>query len=304
MCLVANPQRYIQSVSDSLLLFTHSVLPALFPFFFFSKLFTLLGGGYILGKTLSKPTKLLFGTPPICGYIFCMSIMCGYPMGSKLIKDMHDNCLISPSSVWRISAFCSTSGPIFVLGTIGAVMFKNTLIGLYALICHILGAMLNGIIFRKKTMQNNDFLPFVKVDNILYTCVNDSIFSVLVVGGWIAIFGMICDVLVDLKIIDLLSIPLSKILSLISAPTSLARPILLGTVELTRGCKELAMLGLDTKIVLPYLVGLLSFGGLCISMQSMTYLGSCGLSWKKFLITKACQTLISIGLAFIICQLI
>ncbi len=301
VCLVTNPQRYIQSVSSSLILFVHSVLPALFPFFFFSKLFTMLGGGYMLGKALSKPTRTLFHTPPICGYIFCMSIMCGYPVGSKLIKDMHENNLISSADAWRISAFCSTSGPIFVLGTIGALMFKDNMLGVYALVCHILGAMLNGIIFRQKTSKNTTFSPFVRADNILHTCMSDSIFSVLIVGGWIAIFGMICDVLIDIKVIDFLSLPLSKILDFLSLPTTLARPLLLGLIELTRGCKELSMLGLGTKIVLPCVVGLLSFGGVCISMQSMTYLHSLGISWRRFLLTKTSQTVVSVLLALLLC---
>ncbi len=255
----------------------------------------------MLGRALSKPTKALFHTPPICGYIFCMSIMCGYPVGSKLLKDMHDNDLLPTTDIWRIGAFCSTSGPIFVLGTIGVLMFNDSHIGVYALICHILGAILNGIVFRPKANKNTEFFPFQKVDNILSTCISDSVLSVLFVGGWIAIFGMICDVLIDIKVIELLALPLSKVLSLLSLPTSIAQPILLGLIELTRGCKELSMLGLDIKIVLPCLVGLLSFGGLCISMQSMTYLHSLGISWRRFLLTKTSQAVLSVLLALLLC---
>ena len=52
ICLVADPKRYIASVYNGMLLFATSVAPALFPFFFFTRILTSVGTAQILGDAL------------------------------------------------------------------------------------------------------------------------------------------------------------------------------------------------------------------------------------------------------------
>lgn len=73
MCAVLiNPERYLSSVKDGVILFWAAVLPALFPFFFFTRMLTGLGFPETIGKFFEKPVKFLFHTPPISAYIFFM----------------------------------------------------------------------------------------------------------------------------------------------------------------------------------------------------------------------------------------
>ena len=46
-----------------MLLFAKNVAPALFPFFFFTKLLTGLGGANAMGKLLKKPISRLYNAP-------------------------------------------------------------------------------------------------------------------------------------------------------------------------------------------------------------------------------------------------
>jgi nucleoside recognition membrane protein YjiH len=65
--LVIYPERYIQSVQDGLKLFVISVLPALFPFFFFSKILSALDVASSMGRFIKKPLNKLFHSPPVGG---------------------------------------------------------------------------------------------------------------------------------------------------------------------------------------------------------------------------------------------
>ena len=61
MCAVLiNPERYLSSVKDGVILFWAAVLPALFPFFFFTRMLTGLGFPETVGKFFEKPVKFLF----------------------------------------------------------------------------------------------------------------------------------------------------------------------------------------------------------------------------------------------------
>ena len=186
--LVVNPSRYIASVSRSLILFAKAVLPSLFPFLFFSSLLTCVGGGYLLGKVFAKPVSKIFHAPPVSGY----------PVGSKIICDLYQSGMLTREDAKRITAFCSTSGPLFILGTVGATLFQSPYLGWVLLSCHVLGTLINGIIFRPKKQDFSPILPTVQaVDSLLDACIKNSVNTILAVGGYITIFGMIGDVLVD-----------------------------------------------------------------------------------------------------------
>ena len=128
--LIINPAKYMNSITVGLKLFSVSVLPALFPFFFFSKILTSLDVASSFGKAIQKPLRKIYNAPPITGYIVVMSMMSGYPLGAKLVSDCFSLGIIDENEAKSISTLASTSGPLFILGTIGASMLNNSLVGL------------------------------------------------------------------------------------------------------------------------------------------------------------------------------
>ena len=88
LILVIFPDVSGKSFLDGLLLFSYSVLPTLFPFLFITKMLTDLGMIEKITKAINKPFKLLFGTNGIAFYVFIMSIICGYPIGAKILSDL------------------------------------------------------------------------------------------------------------------------------------------------------------------------------------------------------------------------
>lgn len=308
ICLVSNPQKYIQSVKDGLLLFANNVAPALFPFFFFTKLLTGLGFADYLGKVGGKPLQKLYNCPKCSSYVFMMSVVSGYPVGSKLISDLHGSNLITTKDAKSISSFTSTSGPLFVVGTVGTLMLGSPVYGYICFCCHLLGSLTNGLIYRQKDCQNtiSTALPHANCnhDKLLGDSINSSIISVLAVGGYIAIFSMVVDVLASVGLIALLSKPLAGLLSLFNQPPEIAKGVIICCIEITRGCYELSKCGVDIVTLLPYVTAMLSFGGLSICMQSSTFLNSCGVKTSYFLLTKLTQALVTFAITFFLCMLL
>ena len=89
IALVVRPDKLMDSCYKGLLLFAVNVLPALLPFFFFSKILTSLNFADDLGRLLGKPFIKLYGVPPCASYVFSMSVISGYPIGAKLISDLY-----------------------------------------------------------------------------------------------------------------------------------------------------------------------------------------------------------------------
>ncbi len=290
------------AVSDGLKLFAVSVLPAMFPFFFFSKLLTSLGAAESLSSLTKKPTALLFNAPEVGGYVFAMSLLCGYPIGAKMVADCYESGLCSQSGAKKLIAFTSTSGPLFVLGTVGLSMFNNYTVGVVILISHYIAAVINGLIFRGKKALDNTPLPLIpkQKDSALAEAINSSIFSVAAVGGYIAIFNMAITALKDLELLNIISLFLLKI----NIPYNVSEGIVSGIIEVTRGALVLSTSGSALVITVPIAAMLVSFGGLSVTLQSLTFLSKCKIKASYYLLTKITHALvtavIALGLSLIL----
>ena len=70
-----------------------------------------------------------------------ISTVSGYPIGAKLASELRNNNEISRYEAQRLVSFCSTSGPLFMVGAVAIGMFNNPTIGYIMLICHYLGSL-------------------------------------------------------------------------------------------------------------------------------------------------------------------
>lgn len=317
--LIINPSRYIQSAYNGFILFATAVLPALFPFFFFSKILTAIGTANTLSCFMRSPIKLIYNTPPSSGYILVMSLISGYPIGASLTAIYYEQGYITSHDARTITAFCSTSGSLFIVGTVATQMFHNKSYGYILLLAHYCGAFINGLLYRRritKTVRENykdslackasfgecvkSFVPPVNNDvndNVISTAISNSVTSILVVGGYIAIFSIIIDVCADLKIIDVFV----NFFMLFRIPDDVAQSLITGMIEITRGCLHASTLEYSPLLVLPLTCAIISFGGVAVGMQSITFLSRCGVSSGQYFLRKLTQAIISAGICFLIC---
>lgn len=301
LLIISKPAIFSNATISGLKLFYGSVLPGLFPFMFLTKLLTELGTVFKITKRLSGASRKLFGTPGVSLYCFFMSILSGYPIGAKIIQDLYSKNLITEEDAKRMSIFCTTSGPIFVIGAVGAQMLKNYKLGIILYISHILSSLILGIVynllFKNKSLNQTRivFSTNKKSENIFTSCLLETINSLFLVGGYITIFYLISEVLDLLNIFLTLSTILGKILPNVSSET--IKGFLFGLIEVTRGVKELSLLKTPN---IPAICGLISFSGISIIMQSLSFLKTAKIKAHNFILSKCVLMIFSI----IICKLL
>lgn len=303
LLIISKPEIFSKSTIKGLSLFFYSVLPGLFPFMFLTKMLTELGTVFKISKRFSPISQKLFGTPGVSLYCFFMSILSGYPIGAKIIYDLYNKNLISDEDAKRMSIFCTTSGPVFVIGAVGVGMLHSFKLGILIYISHIASSLICGIaynlIFKSKNQAQTKlvFATNSQKNNIFSTCLSETINSLFLVGGYITIFYLISEILDILQIFSFLSSILSPVFSKLNISNLELKNIFFGIVEVTRGAKELSLISNPN---IPVICALISFSGISIIMQSLAFLKHAKIKAHNFIFTKCVQFIFSL----LICKLI
>ena len=275
-CMLLSPAKFISQALNGISAWSLNVLPSILPFMFFTKLLSSLDCMPTITKPFSKVCKKLFKTPPISAYTFLMAILSGYPVGSKMVADLYIQRKITQEEAFKMTSFCSTSGPMFIVGAVGIGMFKSSKIGYILFISHLVGALINGIAFRNfklksktETTRNESQVPTPLQSTSLSDIITNSTFSILSVGCIITIFFVVIECFAPL--FYLFSPPLSAFFQ--------------GTIEITKGCFELA------QLPYPFLATtltsfIISFGGISTIVQSVTMLEKVKMPVKLFVFQK------------------
>lgn len=303
ICLMAlSPQKYMNSLIAGTQMFFFHVFPALFPFLILTKLLNAFRGGQTLDKILRKPLQKLYGLPPSTGYTFFLSILSGYPVGATLIADFYNQGRIDENQARYMASLCSTSGLIFIVGTVGSSMFRNTGLGYTVYLAHIVAAMLCGLLFCRKNRKINILSQNINLNieqnNItLADCVYESVISVLLIGAYISIFYMLTDMLLISGIFKPCIDTLTSALSTLGLPEAISRGLLTGFFEITRGCKELAACA-DPTIAAVAACALISFGGVSINMQAMAFLSRAKIKTRTYFLYKCVHAVLSVPICY------
>lgn len=295
-CMIIYPERYIPSAKKGILLWANNVLPCLFPFFFCTTTLSKLGSLKSFRKSKLKTTEKIFRLSETIKYVFLTSITSGYPVGAKMISDLKQCGEIDKDEATRAACLCSTSGPVFVCGTVGATMLGDKKTGFTILFYHIISAIICGIIVRNygnfKT-DHNVYKLNKNNDNSLYDCIYSSVISVLTVGGFICLFYILSDIVTDFKILS----PATYLASLF-LEKDVANGLIKGILECTNGCHILS--SIKTREAVACICSLISFGGISVLMQSIVFLKKADVNLKVFLTSKIIQAAISFSLCYLL----
>lgn len=290
LLIAINPEPYIFTTLKGFSIWAKIVLPSLFAFFIFTKLFMQEKFSIPIFNFLNVPFNKIYKSGKVSGYVFIMSAISGYPLGAKLTSEFFNNDIITKEEALRLIPYTSTSGPMFIIGSIGASLFKNYTLAIIILISHFLGALINGLIYKKMIFKqsfyfNSNFTktkqPITKetLNEIMY----NTIISCLMVGGYIALCFTILELLTNINLFQGLS---NIINSFLPSNSYVADGFLKGIVELTNGCVSLSEGIYPLKTLAVVLSMIVSFGGLSIHLQSHMFLSKCGIKYKYFLLTK------------------
>ncbi len=292
--------KYRLCVLDGISLWFFTVVPALFPYFFLSSMLSKAKPLNKIGLFLSPFTKKIFKTNGLCGYAFLISIISGYPIGSKTVSDLKLSGLISSVEAERSSVFCSTSSPAFLISLVGTVMANSLLFGVFLFLTHIFSAFLVGFIFSFYKPNNKESCSIqksnlsVNSDNVLYESAYSSVISILIVGALITVFYLLTEILISLKIL----LPIQKLFSFLFSNEHIGLGLTLGILESTRGLKTLLSAPI-TLFTLPIASFICGFGGLSVIFQSIAYLKKAKIKTAPFLLGKLLTAFVNFIIGFI-----
>lgn len=289
--LLLFPQNELYACTHALVLWSGSVVPALFPVMILSQLlistnilyFILKPVAFLCGRFLHLS---FYGT-----YALLLGYVCGYPMGVKTIADLEDERLLSQEEGRFLATFINNVSPGFLSGYVCTELLQKPETAPACMII-IYGASLTYGTVTAIFQKNADTLPpyaketIVQPDQkshlsflmLLDRTLEDSILQLLKIGGYMVLFSV-----------------LSSITCVFSFLPETAMVLLSATLEISCGAQQITLLACSAFLKGILLTASLSFGGLCSAFQSSSFLQRAGIPLPKYIKAKAMISLIALA---------
>ena len=280
--MVIFPSIALCSARKGISLWLSNVLPALLPFFICANFLQDIGVIRIFRSGV---------------FPFVMSVLSGYPMGAKIVGDLRREGEISQREAMRLMSFCSTSGPAFMVGAVGAGMLGSGMLGGIIAAAHYAGAFMNGLLYTR--LLGRDETPAgvascgASEAKGLQESFTDAILlsfrSLGIVLAYIVLFMFVTDFLHMCGGFSLIESMQMRVLAK-------------GFFEMTVGCGAAAeCAGAAETVKCVMCAAIMSWGGLSVMGQTMSMLSGTGIPAGYLVISKITHSLFAAGAAFLIC---
>jgi len=285
--LLIFPEPIITATKTGLFTWADKVIPSLFPFFVLTRLMIHYQVPQLIGKLLAPIFKYLLHISPITFFIMLMGLISGNPSGAKMAREYYDQKLISKQEFQGLLYFCNFSSPLFIIGTIGVVLYESSKVGYFLLASHLLGSLAVFICcypyFKNKQGANKVEIkvPSQPFSVLLIDSIESSIQTLIRVGGIIMFFYIISATLNVIHIIEGLNLLLAPLLS--ASNIGNIDPLFSGILEFTQGVTKVSSTALPFYIQLTLTAFIVSFAGLSVHTQVFMFASDVDLSYPKYL---------------------
>lgn len=307
-CLLIFSKSNLPAVKSGLSLWANSVVPSLFPFFVATELLMHTNIINLLGKLLNRYMKPFFNIRGEGAFAFIMGIISGYPVGAKIASNFRQNNICSKEECERLLSFTNNSGPLFIIGTVGILMFKNTTIGILLFITHLLACITVGFIFRYWKKNKNTFstvssgsynqqkksASFSNLGEILSESITSSISTILLIGGFVVIFSSIISIFKASGLLNSFSTLLTPLFQVLHIDVSFIQGLLTGILEITNGINTISSIACKKiSLNIIFTAFLLGFGGISVLLQVWSITAKTDLSIKPYIYGKLLHGLLA-----------
>lgn len=277
MALILDAQVSLQGAQEGIKLCIAVVIPSLFPLFVVCILLCshLQQIHWWPVEKFAKICRIPTGGE----YFLIPAFLGGYPAGAQALGQAYKEGKISKVSAQRLLSFANNAGPAFLFGMVGP-QFEQiwkvwALWGIHILCAMIVARRMP--VFATESIQHTHTHPFT-----IQMAVEKSIRIMASICGWIVVFRVILAFLGQSLLCYL---PLECAI------------VLTGLLELSNGCCMLSQI-VDPGIRFIIAAGLISFGGVCVGMQTGAVAQGIPLTsyWKG----KCLQTALSVAIAWIV----
>lgn len=289
----------LESVKFSFSIWQNNIFPSLFPFFVLSELLIHYGFVELVGELLKPIMNKIFKADGVCSFIFIMSLITGFPSNAKYTRKLYLDGKIDKNMASKILIFTHFSNPLFILGTLSLIFLNNKEVGLLILICHYLGNIINGLLFRNyfPTSESKEKVSIKKAIYDMHkkrmesqksfgTVVSEALLNGI--NTLFLILGVVTMFLVVTTIID-------NNLNI----NNFYQSLLNGFVEMTQGLKYISICDIPLKIKSVFSAMIISFGGLSVHMQIISILSDTDIKYMPFLAGRIIHAFTSSLLVYI-----
>ena len=271
----------IEYMKKGLILCSHAVIPALFPFMVISELIVKSGVGLRLSRLFARPMRWLFGVSEAGACAYILGLVCGFPIGAKTAVSMYDQGCITKAELERLMTFCNNPGSAFVISAVGIALLGNKRVGIALYLSVILSSMLVGVVgkyflgYKKENAPRRSlYIPQDFNVKVITDAVQSSAISMLTVCAYVVFFSALVGCV-------------GALLSRLDAPRELTACIF-GFFELSSGVGSAA--SLENRVGAVLLCALfVGWSGLSVAFQIMSVTAGRDISFKPFFIAKAAQ---------------
>ena len=270
-----NPSLIIESGISSINIFKTKLFPSIFPFFVLASLLLELGIATKISNKLNPIFKRLFHVEGNSSFIILVSIISGFPSGSKYVVESYKNKTIDRSTANYLLTFTHFANPLFILGTCGLIL--NSLSLAYKiLIIQIISNLILGIILRPKEIktlkkinnyQNKSFLE------ALPKAINDAIKLLLFMLGSITFFMFF-----------------SKLLTSFLSLNTFFETIITGILDMTSGISLVPSINTTNYIRGLIVLTFITFGSFSVHLQVLNNIKEEDLEYKYFFFGRIIET--------------
>lgn len=316
LCLLIFSKSNLPAVKSGLALWANSVVPSLFPFFVATELLMHTNVITLFGNLLNRFMKPFFNIRGEGAFAFVMGMISGYPVGAKIASNFRQNNICSKEECERLLSFTNNSGPLFIIGTVGILMFKNTTIGILLFITHLLACVTVGFIFRywkkdKNTFHTNSSVTsfnqakktasFSNLGEILAESITSSISTILLIGGFVVIFSSIISIFKASGLLNSLTVLFSPLFEILKIDPSFIQGLLTGVLESTNGIHTISSIACKKlSFNLIFTAFLLGFGGISVLLQVWSITSKTDLSIKPYVYGKILHGLLAAFYTYLI----
>jgi hypothetical protein len=268
MVLILDGKTVVNGASEGLQLCIRVLIPTIFPFLVICGMVT---ASMPDSMSIFRPVGRLLRMPKGAEDLFILGLFSGYPVGAATVFQAYRHNQITKRDAQRLIAFCSNAGPSFIFG-IGASLFPHIGYCFILWFVQILSAAIIGIMTAGKPEAiNGHRRDHPHLQHILH----NSISTMAAICSWVILFRILISV--------------AERWLLWFFPPDI-RILTRGILELANGIVSLAGIESIGKRMLLFSM-LLSFGGICVLMQTNSVCQ--GISVRYYLLGKTAQCALS-----------
>lgn len=270
-----NKTLVFDTISYSLNIWISSIIPSLFPFFVISDILINYNVTRYVPKGIKKIFTRAFNVSDNVITIFFLSLVSGFPSNARNARMMYEMGIINKEEASHALIFTHFSNPLFILGTVAVFFLHSESYGIIILVSHYLANIFLGVVsgrYNTISYKDNYTLLVNKSQNfpmIFIKAIKNAIDTLLTIFGTLTCFLVLSSIVINRLNLNLYNSTLLK-----------------GILEVTMGLKSLATINIPDiyKVIISSMF--ISFGGLSVHMQVLSFLIDTDISYKPFFIAR------------------